>query len=188
MYKFMNLRRFEEGNGGNGNGNQGNNAGVTYSFEQAEQIATERANRATQSALKSYFAQQGMSEAQVNEALNDYKQKQAANNPASRVAELERQLAEANAQNQATANKATLKSLGVSDEFADFVAYQVGQKVTKDKDFKTAAEEYLKDNAKYKAPVNSYRVASGVSGAQGAGGTETKNESINAAIRSAAGR
>jgi len=54
------------GSAGNGNGGQGNAGGAlgraTYSYEQAEQIAEARADRATKAALADYFKRQGMSE------------------------------------------------------------------------------------------------------------------------------
>ncbi len=78
MKKRMNLQLFEDGGGagsdgqgGNaGNGNGGQNTGGsgnqgTFSYAQAEEIATARAERAERSALKSYFQQQGMTEDQV---------------------------------------------------------------------------------------------------------------------------
>lgn len=69
MKKIMYLQLFEDGGGagsgnqggnaGDGNGNQGSTGGGTYSYEQAEEIATARAQRAEQAALRSYFQQQG---------------------------------------------------------------------------------------------------------------------------------
>lgn len=189
MCKIMYLRRFEDGgNGGNagGNGGQGNAGGITYSFEQAEQIATDRANRATQAALKSYFAQQGMSESEVTQAINDYRQKQAQNNPATRNAQLEQELAAANKKLGDIENKNTLAKLGVSSEYSDFVAFEVAKNVTDKKDFETAAKEYIKDHPAYTGN-SGYKVSTGVTGGAGSG-TETNHESINNMIRGALGR
>ncbi len=73
MKKRMLLQLFEDGSGA-GSGNQGGNSGHgngannaggnqgTFSYAQAEKIATARAERAERSALKSYFQQQGMTE------------------------------------------------------------------------------------------------------------------------------
>ena len=69
FYKKMDLQLFEDGAGaapgnqggnagGNNNGAQGS-TGAAYSFEQAEEIANARAQRAEQAALRSYFQQQG---------------------------------------------------------------------------------------------------------------------------------
>ena len=73
--KFMNLHIFEEGgnggegkpagqsgNSGNGNGSQSGSAG--YTFEQAEEIANNRAEKASRAALASFYRQQGLSEEQ----------------------------------------------------------------------------------------------------------------------------
>ncbi len=73
MKKRMLLQLFEDGSGA-GSGNQGGNSGDgngannaggnqgSFSYAQAEEIATARAERAERSALKSYFQQQGMTE------------------------------------------------------------------------------------------------------------------------------
>ena len=50
------------GTAGNGNGSQNNAGGASYSYEQAEEIANARADRAEKAALASYFKQQGMTE------------------------------------------------------------------------------------------------------------------------------
>ena len=85
MRKRMFLQLFEDGGGagsggqggnaGTGNGNQGNAGGTgnqgSYSFAQAEEIANARADRAEKAALRSYFQQQGMTEQQVNQAIDD---------------------------------------------------------------------------------------------------------------------
>lgn len=194
MIKRFNLRRFEDGGnggtGGNGgaggNGGQGN-AGITYSFEQAEQIANERASRATSSALRSYFTQQGMTQEQAEEAMRDYRTRQAQNNPANRVTELERQLAESNEKLQTIENGRVLADLGVSKDFTDFVMYEVSKLVTDKKDFKTAAAEYLKEHTGYTSAGN-YHVRTGISGNQSGSNAENKNETINNMIRGALGR
>lgn len=86
----MNIQFFAEGSGegsGAGNGNQNNNAGngnsnqntgnnnqgTTYTQEQLDGIVNNRIARAEQSALKSFFQQQGMSENEVTQAINNYK-------------------------------------------------------------------------------------------------------------------
>lgn len=192
MYKIMNLRRFEEGgnNGGNagGNGGQGNaGSNNSFNYEQVEQIANERANRASAAAVRSYFQQQGMSQADAEAAMTAWRQQRQQNSPEAQNAILKQQLAEAQGKLKASENMTTLKKLGVSDEYADYVAYQVSKNVKDGKDFETAAKEFLGNNAKYKQQTGTYRVTTGTSGSQGTG-TASKNESINAAIRSAVGR
>ena len=81
----MNIQFFAEGSGdggdGNGNGNNGqsntgngnsnqntgnSNQGATYTQEQLDGIVNSRTARAEQSALRSFFQQQGMSENEGN--------------------------------------------------------------------------------------------------------------------------
>ena len=75
FYKKMDLQLFEDGAGA-APGNQGGNAGghnngaqgstgAAYSFEQAEEIANARAQRAEQAALRSYFQQQGIKKSRI---------------------------------------------------------------------------------------------------------------------------
>ena len=90
--KIMNLHIFDEGgnggdagngnqngNGGTGNGGQGGSAG--YTFEQAEEIANNRAEKATRAALADFYRKQGLSEEQITTAIADFKAKQKANQP-----------------------------------------------------------------------------------------------------------
>ena len=83
-----------KGTAGNGNGGQGNaggaSGGATYSYEQAEQIAEARADRATKAALADYFKRQGMSEEEVTAAIADYRTKKAASQPNVSAVEKER--------------------------------------------------------------------------------------------------
>ena len=84
--EIMNLHIFDEGgnggsggaagangNAGAGNGGQGGSAG--YTFEQAEEIANSRAEKATRAALADYFRKQGLSEEQITTAIADFKEK-----------------------------------------------------------------------------------------------------------------
>ena len=63
------------GDGGQ-NGNAGSAAGAhrsgTYTFEQAEEIASARASKAERSALANYFRSQGMTEQEVTQAIHDF--------------------------------------------------------------------------------------------------------------------
>ena len=81
----MYLQLFEDGAGA-GSGNQGVNAGTvgsgqngstgaTYSYEQAEEIASARAIKAERAALANYFRSQGLPEEQITTAINDFKAK-----------------------------------------------------------------------------------------------------------------
>ena len=66
------------------------------------------------------------------------------------------------------------------------MAFKVSQLVTDKKDFKAAADEFLKSNPRFIG--SGYRVSSGVSSGSSSSGTESKNEQINNMIRSAFGR
>lgn len=154
MKKIMYLQLFEDGGGagsgnqggnaGDGNGNQGSTGGGTYSYEQAEEIATARAQRAEQAALKSYFQQQGMTEDQVRQALADYKEKQKANQP--NVDQIQKDLAEARRENAQMKNEKFLSGKGVKAEDLDYVAFKISKMVDEKTNFEKAAEKYLKEN------------------------------------------
>lgn len=173
------------GNAGSGNGGQGS-AGATYSYEQAEEIANARASKAERSALANYFRSQGMTEDEVTAAINDFKTKKQANQP--NVSQLTQERDDALKKVTQYENEKLLTSKGVRAEDLDYVAFKVAKMVTDKKDFKTAAEEYLKANPRFTENGQSYRVSTGVSSGGSSGGTETKNEHINNMIRNAFGR
>lgn len=192
----MNLQLFEDGagagsdggqgnNAGNGNGSQGNAGGqATFSFEQAEEIANARAHRAEQSALRSYFQQQGMTEEQVRQALNDYRERQKANQPD--MAKLQRERDDALAKMAQMENEKLLTAKGVRSEDMDYVVFKVSQMVDDKTTFEKAAEKYLKENPKFTGKP--YKVMSTGVQSQNNGGAGNKHDDINAAIRRAAGR
>lgn len=193
---YMNLQLFDEGAGaagsqggaaGSGNGGQGSAGGstATYSFEQAEEIANARAQRAEQAALKSYFQQQGMTEDEVRAALADYKANKEKQKP--NVSALERERDEANKKLQQYENGRVLSGMKVKAEDLDYVMFKVSAMVTDKKDFKTAAEEWLKENPRFK-DGGTYRMSSSVAATEGNKGAATGNEAINDMIRSAFGR
>ena len=100
---------------GTGNGSQGNAGGApgraTYSYEQAEQIAEARADRATKAALADYFKRQGMSEEEVTAAIADYRTKKAASQP--NVSAVEKERDDALAQVEEMKNANYLRDKGV---------------------------------------------------------------------------
>lgn len=174
------------GSVGNGNGSQGTSAGgtgnhATYSYEQAEEIANARAQRAEQSALRSYFQQQGMTQEEVTQALNDYRERQRANKPD--VAALQSELAAEKAKTAQYENEKVLAAKGVKADDLDYVAFKVNQLVTDKKDFKTAADDFLKANPRFLGQT--YKVSTGTSEGNASGGTESKNEQMNNMIRNA---
>lgn len=185
----INLQLFEDGagagsggqgdNAGSGNGSQSSTGKGTFSFEQAEEIASARAQRASQSALKSYFQQQGMSEEEVTKALSDYKAQKAASQPNVSAIETERDAALKELEQMK--NEKVLLSKGVKSDDVDYVLFKVSKLVNDKTGFSKAAEQFLKDNPRYTGQ-GTYRVSTSTS-ASGSEGKLNDNESINAAIR-----
>lgn len=191
---LMNLRIFDEGGNG-GDGGQGNNAGTGsssqrgnagggYTFEQAEEIANSRAQKAERAALADFYRKQGLSEAEITEAINDFKAKQAANKP--NVDAIAKERDTYKAQVEQMNNEKILIGKGVRQEDLDYVMFKVSKMVDEKTDFAKAAEKFLKENVRF-TPAGGYRVTSSVSsGEKGSGGSI--NTSINDAIRNAARR
>ncbi len=180
----------QNGNVGSGNSNQntgGNHA--TYSYEQAQEIAEARARRAEQSALKSYFQQQGMTQEEAAQALSDYREKKRASQP--NVSEIQEELEAERAKNAQYENEKILIKKGVKPEDLDYVAFKSAKLVDEKTDFAKAADKFLKENPRFIGGTGNtggtYRVSTGAQ-SSGASGTGNPNDSINAAIRKAAGR
>lgn len=172
------------GAAGNGNGSQGNAGGATYSYEQAEQIAEARADRATKAALADYFKKQGMSEDEVTAALIDFKAKKAAQQP--NVSAVEKQRDDALAKVAELENTNYLRDKGVKADDLDYVLFKISKNVDDKTDFKKAADAFLKENPRFTG--QGYKVVSTGKPDGGAGTGQTVNDSINASIRSAFGR
>lgn len=197
MRSRMNLRLFEtepaggQGTGGNGDGGQGNaggngnqrNSGATFSFEQADEIANARAHRAEQSALRSYFQQQGMTREEADTALEQYRQQKAAQQP--NISQVEKDRDSYKTQLEQMQNEKVLSTKGVKAEDLDYVMFKVSKMVDEKTDFAKAADKFLKENPRFTGQT--YRVSTSVpaGGAEGAG---NGNDFINAVIRRAAGR
>ena len=168
-------------------GNNGNGSGGSYSFQQAEEIANARAQRAEKAALASYFKQQGMSEDEVSKAIAAYKAQQAASKPDASKITKERD--DALAELAALKNSNALRSKGVREEDLDYVMFKIGALMKEDDklDFDKAATKYLKDNPRFTASGGgSYRVKTGTdSSGQGGSSGQQGNDSINNAIRKA---
>lgn len=172
------------GTAGNGNGSQNNAGGATYSYEQAEEIANARADRAEKAALASYFKQQGMSEEEVTAALADFKAKKAAQQPNVSKVEQERDAALAKVAEMENTNY--LRDKGVKSDNLDYVLFKVSKQVNDKTDFKKAADAFLKENPRFTG--QGYKVVSTGKPDGGSGNGQTVNDSINASIRSAFGR
>jgi hypothetical protein len=191
---IMNLQLFDDGgeggsesqggSAGTGNGGQGSAGKGTYSFEQAEEIANARADRATKAALADFFRKQGMSEDEITAAIADYKAKKQASQP--NVSAIEKERDDARSELETMKNSNLLRDKGVRPEDLDYVLFKVNQKITDKVDFKKAADEFLKENPRFTGQ-GTYRVTTS-SQAGGSGTTQTGNDFINNAIRNAARR
>ena len=155
------------GTAGNGNGSQNNAGGATYSYEQAEQIAQARADRAEKAALADFFKRQGMSEDEVTAALADFKAKKAAQQPNVTAVEKERDAALAQVEEMKNTNY--LRDKGVKPDDLDYVLFKVS-----------------KQNPRFTG--QGMKVVSTGKPDGGSGTGQTVNDSINASIRSAFGR
>lgn len=176
------------GTAGDGDGGQKGNAGGTgtggYSFEQAEEIADARAERASKAALASYFKQQGMSEEEITAAINDYKQKKAKNQPD--VSEITQQRDDALKKVAEMENMDYLRSKGVKQEDLDYVLFKASKNVDDKTEFKKAADAFLKENPRYTG--RGYTVVSTGTPDGGSGAGQNANDVINSSIRAAFGR
>lgn len=187
----MNLQFFAEGGEGTGTQGSGSQAaggqgGAGYTYEQLNEVANSRAEAAGKAALEDFFKKQGMSEAEIAAAISDYKAKQKASQPD--VAALESARDQALKEVEQLKNEKLLTGMKVRLEDMDYVTYKVSQMVTDKKDFKAAAEEFLKANPRYKEG-SAYRMTGSVASTGGSsGGAATGNEAINSMIRSAFGR
>ena len=189
--KIMNLHIFDEGgnggdagngnqngNGGTGNGGQGGSAG--YTFEQAEEIANSRAEKATRAALADFYRKQGLSEEQITTAIADFKAKQKANQPDIDAITQERDTFKQELQQMK--NEKVLSAKGVRSEDMDYVLFKINQLVDDKTDFAKAADKFLKENPRF--GKGAYKVSTSTgSDNQNTGGSV--NASINDRIRAA---
>lgn len=191
--KKMYLQLFEDGGGagsggqggnaGNGGGGHAGNTGATYSYEQAEEIASARANKAERTALANYFRNQGMTEDEVTAAIKDFKEKKQANQP--NTSQIEKERDDYKKQVEQMQNEKVLTGRGVKADDLDYVMFKVNQMVDDKTDFKKAAEKFLKENPRFTGPT--YRVSTGTQ-TRGNDSGGSSNDFINAAIRRAAGK
>ena len=201
MRKRMYLQLFEDGAGA-GSGGQGVNAGAgnsgqgsaggssgshgngAYTYEQLEEIASARAEKSERAALANFFRSQGMTEAEVTQAISAFKTQRAANQP--NTTKLQQDLDDANKKIQQMENEKVLAGKGVKSEDLDYVMFKVSKLVDDKTTFEKAAEKYLKENPRYMGG-STYRVSTSTgSELNGSGGG--LNASINDKIRAAARR
>lgn len=153
-----------------------------YSYEQAEEIASARAQKAERTALADYFRKQGMTEEQVTEAISDFKAKQKAAAPD--IAALTKERDELQAKLAAQENEKLLRKLGVREEDLDYVTFKAAQKVDDKTSFEKAATAFLKENPRYTG--SGMRVSTSAE-TNSSGAAQSPNEAINEMIRRRAG-
>lgn len=201
MRKRMYLQLFEDGTGA-GSGGQGGNAGAgnggqgsaggssgshgngAYTYEQLEEIASARAEKSERAALANFFRSQGMTEAEVTQAISAFKTQRAANQP--NATKLQQDLDNANKKIQQMENEKVLAGKGVKSEDLDYVMFKVSKLVDDKTTFEKAAEKYLKENPRYMGG-STYRVSTST-GSESNGSGGNMNASINDRIRAAARR
>lgn len=201
MKHRMYLQLFEDGAGagsagqggnvGAGNGGQGSAGGSSgahgngaYTYEQLEEIASARAEKSERAALANFFRSQGMTEAEVTQAITEFKTQRAANQPD--VAKLQQEKEDALKEVQQMKNEKILTGKGVKAEDLDYVMFKVSKLVDDKTTFEKAAEKYLKENPRY-VGGSTYRVSTST-GSESNGSGGSMNTSINERIRAAARR
>jgi hypothetical protein len=90
-------------------------------LSEIDRIASERSQRAQNSALKSYFEQQGLSQEQAEKALASYKEEQKKNDPAIVVKEMETKVKTANRRVVETEAKIAALELGARTDRIDSI-------------------------------------------------------------------
>ena len=195
MRLFVNLKLFDGeggaggsggqgGSAGSGNGGQGGSGNATYSYEQAEEIANARADRATKAALSNYFRQQGMTEAEVTQALNDFKARKDKNKPD--VSAITKERDDAKEELESLKRTNYLRDKGVGKDDLDYVLFKASKLVDDKTDFEHAVDKFLKENPRYTSSgQNRYRAAGSASSGSGSGSAQNSNDKINDAIRNA---
>lgn len=188
----MNLQLFEAGEGADPS-QQGGNAGSasgahntgTYTYEQLEEIASARVERSERTALANFFRNQGMTETEVTQAINNFKAERAANQPDATKLQQERD--DALNEVKQMKNEKFLVSKGVKSDDLDYIMFKVSKLVDDKTTFEKAAEKFLKENPRF-VGGNSYRIADSSAGNSSNGSGGNMNMSINDKIRAAARR
>ena len=177
----MNLQLFDDG-GGAGSGNQGGNAGTGNGGQGSAGSASGAHGTGT---YANFFRNQGMTESEVTQAINNFKAERAANQP--NATKLQKDLDDALAKVQQMENEKTLSGKGVRSEDLDYVMFKVSKLVDDKTTFEKAADKFLKENPKFTGNAGSYRIStSSGNSSEGSGGN--MNASINDRIRAAARR
>lgn len=89
----------------------GQNPQPTFTFEQMERIFESRSQRAGDNALKDYFKQQGLTQEEVTQALQDFKAQKAQNTPDVNALQASLQQAQADILKAQIENAVTLQAI-----------------------------------------------------------------------------
>lgn len=178
---------------GNGNaaGNSNQASTPTYTQEQLDSMVSAREQRAANSALKSFFSQQGMTEDEINQAIESYKSNREKNKPDIGAITAQAEQYKAEALKAKIESQATLEALKLGvDTFAvqyvlrmaDFAAVTDDKGSIDSEKLKNAVSKVLEDVPQLKKEIRS----SGFSQI-GAGANDTKPENETDRIRKAFG-
>lgn len=163
----------------------------TYTQEQLDSMVSAREQRAANSALKSFFSQQGMTEDEINQAIESYKTNREKNKPDVGAITAQAEQYKAEALKAKIESQATLEALklGVDTSavqyvlrMADFNAVADGEGKIDGEKLKNAVSKVLEDVPQLKKDVK----ASGFTQI-GAGTNDTKQENETDKIRKAFG-
>lgn len=158
-------------------------AGPEIDYDKLAQIVQGKQTATEESVLRGYFKNQGLSKEDADKAISDFKEKQKANDPGTKVKELEEELSQYK-------NEKILSSRHVKAEDYDYVSFKASRLVKeKNLTFEKAVDAFLKENPRFAEGTKpGYRVVNTGTPSTGAGTAGNSNDFINAAIRRAAGK
>lgn len=171
----------QEGNQNAGGGTGAQTTGASYTQDQLDAIVEARETRATNSALRSFFQQQGMSSEEITQAIADYKTARAASQPDAK--KLQTQLDEANKKIEQSNREKIATKKGINADDLDYVLFKAGKLVDEKTDFSKALDLFLKENPKYAGQSGGHMRVSFGSQNGGKEGQPSVNEQINDIIR-----
>ena len=178
---------------GNGNaaGNSNQTSTPTYTQQQLDSMVNAREQRAANSALKSFFSQQGMTEDEITQAIENYKSNREKNKPDIGAITAQAEQYKAEALRAKIESQATLEALKLGIDtsavqyvlrMADFAAVTDDKGSIDSEKLKNAVSKVLEDVPQLKKDVR----ASGFTQI-GAGTNDTKQENETDKIRKAFG-
>ena len=186
-----NAQQNNQSGNGNAAGNSNQTSTPTYTQQQLDSMVSAREQRAANSALKSFFSQQGMTEDEINQAIESYKTNREKNKPDIGAITAQAEQYKAEALKAKIESQATLEALklGVDTSavqyvlrMADFAAVTDDKGSIDSEKLKNAVGKVLEDVPQLKKDVK----ASGFTQI-GAGTNDAKQENETDKIRKAFG-